>query len=150
MNNMSNKKPIRLSFLDVWSRVKDKTNIKNLVQLAEFTDTSQPTVSRKKKEDSFPVEWAFKIARAFDLNTDWIMTGEEPKRLGDSATTSDQESAPKGIIEEWIQEVREKEGNDGRIVMELALEVKEFREWYREKKGKPSEDEVNLSHQNVA
>ena len=81
---------------------------------------------------------------------EWIVTGEGPRQLSDSGTAPDQESTPRGIIEEWVQEVREKEGNDGRIIMELALEVKEFREWFREKKSKSGGAEVGLSHENVA
>ena len=78
------------------------------------------------------------------------MTGEGPKRIAESATTPDQEENTKGIIEEWVQEVREKEGNDGRIVMELALQVQEFREWYKEKKSKSSGVEIGSPHENVA
>ncbi len=71
-------------------------------------------------------------------------------RLSDTATSSDQGRAPKGIVEEWIQEVREKEGNDGRIVVELTLQVPEFREWYKEKKSKSGGAEVVSPHENVA
>ena len=71
-------------------------------------------------------------------------------RLGNTATQPNQEETPKGIIEEWVQEVRETEGHDGRIVMELSLQVQEFREWYKEKKSKYGGAEVGLPHENVA
>ena len=78
------------------------------------------------------------------------MTGEGPKRLEDNTTAPDREETTKGIIEEWVKYVREKEGNDGRIVMELSLQVQEFREWYKEKKSKSGGAETGLPHENVA
>lgn len=55
--------------------------------IAEFVGISHQYVSKKKKEDHFPVEWAFKIARKYRLLTEWIMTGEGPKRLEDGNYT---------------------------------------------------------------
>lgn len=79
------------------------------------------------------------------------MTGEGPKRLGESVTAPDQEGSQKGIIEEWVQDVREKESHDGRIVMELSLQVSEFREWYKEKKSKATDlAESGQCRQNIA
>ena len=139
-----------MKFLDVWDRIKKETPLKSFNELAALVETSQPNISRQKKEGVFPPGWAYAVGKQYGLLTEWIMTGEGPRRLSDSPITPDQESAPRGIIEEWVQEVREKEGNDGRIVMELALEVKEFREWFREKKSKSGGAEVGLSHENVA
>jgi len=90
----------------------------------------------------------FLFQEGFSL--EWIMTGKGPKRLGESITAPDQERTQRGIIEEWVQNVREKEGHDGRVVMELSLQVQEFREWYREKKSKSSGAEVGPPHENVA
>lgn len=90
----------------------------------------------------------FLFQEGFSL--EWIMTGEGPKRSGEKVTTPDQEDLQKGIIEEWVQDVKKKEGHDGRIVMELSLQVQEFREWYREKKSKSGGAEVVLPHENVA
>jgi len=84
------------------------------------------------------------------FSLEWIMTGEGPKRLGENVIVSDQESSQKGIIEEWVQDVREKEGHDGRLVMELSLQVPEFREWYKEKKNKSGKIEAGSPHENVA
>ncbi len=76
------------------------------------------------------------------ISLSWIMTGEGPKRLNEAAKTAGSTPAKWGIIEEWLQDVRMKEGGDGRIVMELSIQVKEFREWYQEKKrqGEIEED----------
>lgn len=78
------------------------------------------------------------------------MTGEGPRRSGDTRIPPDQGEQNTGIIEEWVQEVRKKEGNDGRIVMELSLQVPEFREWYKEKKSKSGGAEIGSPHENVA
>ncbi len=71
-------------------------------------------------------------------------------RLGKIAPLVDQNEVSKGIIEEWVQDVREQEGHDGRIVMELSLQVPEFQKWYREKKSKSDGAEVGSAHENVA
>lgn len=125
-----------MKFSDVFQRIQETTTIKNMVQLAEIVGCTQQNVSVKKKEGVFPADWAFKVGQSYKLSTDWIMTGEGPKRLGEGLMVDDKEAQPKGIIEEWIQEVREKEGNDGRIVMELSLQVEEFRTWFQEHKSK--------------
>jgi hypothetical protein len=138
------------SFFDIWTRITGETPIKNFTQLADVVESSKQSVSRKKNEKEFPVDWAFKVSQKFNINTDWIMTGEGPKRLEDNTTAPDREETTKGIIEEWVKYVREKEGNDGRIVMELSLQVQEFREWYKEKKSKSGGAETGLPHENVA
>lgn len=92
----------------------------------------------------------YAAAKKYGLPTEWIMTGEGPKRLGDTPAQPGQEEKNTGIIEEWVQEVRKKGGNDGRIVMELSLQVPEFREWHKEKKSKSGKTEVGPFHEGVA
>lgn len=147
---MQEKNTIVDVFLLVWERIKIETPIKNLTKLAETIGTTQQNVSRQKKEGTFPPGWAYAVEKQYGLLTGWIMTGEGPKRLDDDTTAPDQKETPRGIIEEWVQNVREKEGNDGRIVMELALQVQEFREWYKEKKNKQDGAEVDPPQENVA
>lgn len=85
-----------------------------------------------------------------DVSLSWLVSGEGPKKLGDATPSPHQEILQPGIIEEWARDVREKEGHDGRIVMELSLQVPEFREWYKEKKSKFGGTEVGPAHENVA
>lgn len=85
-----------------------------------------------------------------NISLSWLLTGNDQMKTNNNNTAPDPEAIPKGIIEEWVKDVREKEGNDGRIVMELSLQVQEFREWYKEKKSKSNEVEVSLPHKNVA
>ena len=148
---MSNKKTTNDSFFDkIWERVKSETQVKSMLSLARTAGTTQQNVSKKKKEKKFPVEWAYKVAQQYGLLTEWIMTGEGPKRLGEATPPRDQQEKNTGIIEEWVQDVREKEGHDGRIVMELSLQVPEFREWYKEKKSKSDGATVGSAQENVA
>jgi len=84
------------------------------------------------------------------FSLEWLMTGQGQMRLGEAAPLVDQNEVPKGIIEEWVQDVRKKEGHDGRIVMELSLQVPEFREWYKDKKSKSGGAAVGSAQENVA
>ena len=89
-----------------------------------------------------------------NISLSWLITGQGPQKINvveeppnGSATNT---TAKGGIIEEWIQDVREKEGGDGRIVMELSVQVKEFREWYREKKRQDEIEEDTTPSKMVA
>lgn len=136
-------------FLDVWERIKTETPIKNLTRLAETVGTTQQNVSRQKKEGSFPPGWAYAVGRKYGLLTEWIMTGTGPKQLQDAADGKDQD-AHRGIIEEWVQSVREKEGNDGRLVLELSLQMPEFKAWFKEKKSAIARNKDNMPQQKIA
>jgi len=86
-----------------------------------------------------------------NISLSWLATGNGPMSADNNTTTApDLDEIPRGIIEEWLHEVRKKEGNDGRIVMELSIQVPEFREWYKEKKSKSGGAEVGPPHENVA
>lgn len=68
-------------FIEIFNRIKNETDIKTLTLLAKFLGTTQPYISKKKKDNEFSANWAFKIAQKYSLSTDWILTGEGPKRL---------------------------------------------------------------------
>lgn len=143
---MSNKKNERVSFLDIWGRVKESTDLKTLVQLAEFTETSHPTVSRKKKENSFPVDWAFKIASQYGLNTDWIMTGEGAKRPGEDSKP--QEEVFGGSLAEWLKERCQENPNFYReFMVDCAAFFPEYAEWLKKRKAGIEGD---IPHQKIA
>lgn len=85
-----------------------------------------------------------------NISLSWLVTGEEPMRLGEATAPQEQQEKSTGLIEEWVQEVRTRDGNDGRIVMELSLQVPEFRDWYKEKKRKSGGTEAGSAQENVA
>lgn len=83
-------------------------------------------------------------------NVHWVVTGDGDKYKNEKKEPGTNTLCLKGIIEEWIQNVREKEGNTDRIVMELALQVPEFRQWYQEKKNKTALAKDDLTREKVA
>ncbi len=48
--------------------------------LANVVGVAQSTVSKKKKNNIFPEEWAYRVSKKYNLPTEWILTGEEIKR----------------------------------------------------------------------
>ncbi len=65
----------------VWERVKFSTNIKNQTDLANIVGIRQSSVSDRKKSGIWPIEWAYKIGKEYNLCTEWILTGEGPKKI---------------------------------------------------------------------
>lgn len=125
-------------FFTVWSRIVAETSIRTLIHLAEVVETSHPTVSRKKKENSFPVEWAFKIARTFALNTDWLMTGEGPKHWREGGGL--QEEVFQGSLAEWIREQCLAKPDFYREFMaDCAALFPRYAEWLRNRKAREEE-----------
>ena len=66
----------KMGFRDRWNRVRQVTRLKKQSQLAEFLGVSSSNTSQAKLKDRFPLQWAFKIGQAFNISTDWIMTGK--------------------------------------------------------------------------
>ena len=123
-----------MSFIEPWERIKSRTGLKKLKDLAEFIGVTPAFASKRKSEKIFPVEWAFLIAQKYNLSTDWIMTGEYPKNIkidfiqdldtwliGYSKNEPFRKSWFKGMIydsfpafKEWHERKEGKEsGNDG-------------------------------------
>jgi len=96
-----------MDFLSIWDRIKRSTDLKTLTGLASFVGTTQQHVSRKKKEDFFPADWAFKVAQKYGLNTDWIMTGKGFMGPGESEPDFRNELLYE--VDRWLSEVVEKE-----------------------------------------
>ena len=69
-----------LEFSVCWPRILESTNISNLSELADLVDVSQPTVSRNKKKNTFPRNWAIIIGYKSNIHPEWIMTGKGPIR----------------------------------------------------------------------
>lgn len=51
------------------------------MELAEFLDIQQSTVSDAKKRGAIPAEWLVKLLHAKHINPDWILTGEGTRYL---------------------------------------------------------------------
>jgi len=98
-----------MDFLSVWERVKEKTKMVKLTQLADFVGVSQQFVSKKKKENSFPIEWAFKIAQQYNLSTDWLLTGKTPDQIVNFKKSNDYNFQILKELDTWLTELVVKE-----------------------------------------
>lgn len=127
---MSRKNNLELNFEDIFDRIKRSTGIKNSVQLAEIIEVTQPAVSKYKKKNIFPLDWAFLIAEKYNLSLIWLMRGEEkqkgeiiPKKRANHLLDE---------IEEWLEREKQREP---KILDWFEVEFKEnfpkFAEWKR-------------------
>lgn len=122
-------------FSSVWLRIQSETGINKITQLAEIIGTSQSNVSKKKKEDVFPPEWAYVVARKYNLLTEWLMTGEGPRRLSEAnRVNSKEEEIFRGDLRDWLAE-RIREDPDFMIgfTARCAVYFPEFAEWLKKK-----------------
>lgn len=119
-------------FDKIFDRVKKETNIKSISELADFLGTSQPYVSRRKSKDDFSVKWAYQIAIAYGLSTEWIMTGNGPKKLAGKVPLGNKYLL---LLEEWLNEIA---NEDPRKEYWFQCTIEEafpsFKEWAQRKK----------------
>jgi len=64
---------MKSKFEDAWKRVKKLTGWTKKGELASFLGITNQSVSGAIKRGNFPLDWAYRIANAYDSNTDWIM-----------------------------------------------------------------------------
>ncbi len=150
-----NKKSITDNFDAIWQRISFETGIKSLRQLAVIIDKKQPTISAAKAKGDFPPGWAYLVGIKYGLLTEWIMTGEGPKRLseggemnplltGEERTRSmvQLEDEPKGgrkfdiinEVEEWLgEEVRRNPKKEIWFEVEMQESFSSFKEWKRKR-----------------
>lgn len=127
-------------FSEVFARIAQKTNIKNLTELAAAIERSQPTISEAKKKGKFPAEWAFKIELKYGISTRWIMTGKETL-LTNKTLPTEQFLLD---LETWAREIS---GQNNLAWLEKQLEecLPTFKMWRERKKA-----EENNQNQQVA
>ena len=123
-----------MSFAEAWERIKNSTPLKTLNDLAGLIQTSQPNVSRRKKEKNFPAEWAYAVGKKYGIFTEWIMTGEGPKNLSDFQ--QEKEDFLTGYIAEWIKEQTGKDPDfNQNFQTDCALAFPDFAEWLKKRKA---------------
>ncbi len=131
-------------FLEIWERVKTNTDLTTFTQLAELVKTTHQYVSRKKKNGEFPAGWAFKIAQKYSLSTDWIMTGEGPKRL----EAQGRNLAFYEELEQWAKETGQS-NNIQWMRNQIESLFPMFKKW-RKKKSESPDSEDDEPRLNVA
>ncbi|WP_446008562.1 helix-turn-helix domain-containing protein [Candidatus Electrothrix sp.] len=81
MSTRKNIKKYKNNFTAAWERIKEETNISNFNGLSEIVGKTQPSISARKKAGDFPIEWAYLVAKEYNLSTEWILTGKGLKCL---------------------------------------------------------------------
>ncbi len=126
-----------MSFQEKWERIKKETNIKNFTELAKVTETTHQYVSRKKKADDFPIKWAYLVAKKYGLSTEWILTGQGPKRLDQQLTRANYESEFLKLVDEWLSELTKKEPRRAEwFRYQFEDSFPGFKEWLRQREAK--------------
>ena len=131
---MSTNKFVKTDFIKAWERIKNSSGLNTLSQLAEIVGKTQQNISAAKKRGEFPVEWAFKVGRKYGILTEWILTGEGPKQIG-------QAQGFFALIEEWATETGE--GNTKWFENQFKAAFPQFVTWEKEKKEEDDETYQN-------
>ena len=128
---------IKNRFEEIWGRIKKETSSKNLTELAEVTGVTQSALSKAKGRNDFSASWAYAVGKKFDLLTEWIMTGEGPKRLED--TPQNRRFDMLNEFEEWLsEEVRRNPERKIWFEIHLLDSFQTFAEWKRKRDEKES------------
>jgi hypothetical protein len=127
-----------MDFSSVWNRIKEETSIKNVTQLAGIVGKTQPNVSKKKAQGKeFPIEWAYLVAKKYNLSTDWILTGEGDKHVEGKAVPENQYII---MLEDWLNELK---AEDPRKEYWFQCQIEEtfpgFKEWLEQKEAEKKE-----------
>lgn len=94
-----------MPFLPIWERICSETEMSKLKDLAELLGVTGQFISKKKREDIFPVEWAFKVAQSKNLLTEWIMTGKGPRRIENFKNQTESDFPILNTIDVWLKEI---------------------------------------------
>ncbi|MCI5157110.1 MAG: hypothetical protein D3906_01475 [Candidatus Electrothrix sp. AUS1_2] len=117
----------------IWKRIQKECDIKNLSQLADLIDTSQPNVSKKKKTGIFPPEWAYALGQKCKISTEWIMTGEGEKYLAGERKKTECEFL--GTVDKWISELKKEDPkNEAWFEIQFKKLFPEFNKWLQQKR----------------
>lgn len=149
------------AFQDSFDRIKGETDIKKFTQLAEFIGVSQPAISKAKKRNVFPPEWAIAIEQKYGLLTRWILTGEGPMRHNQKETSwatpspatppTANTDLPTFILElnTWAREISEPPGNLRWLEKQLETCLPTWKTW-REAKDEEAKKTTTLPTDKVA
>lgn len=113
--------------------------MKKISDFAFFINTAPQYLYRKKSKKEFSVEWAYKVGREYNLLTEWIMTGEEPKRLSDLETQYKNNMLHD--VERWLSGLIEKEPFRKEWFVGTFLDTfPTFARWKKRPEGEESKD----------
>lgn len=127
------------NFEEIWARIKGETDLKSLQNLGDLIQRTQPTISGAKAKNEFPPGWAYQVGRKYGLLTEWIMTGEGPKRIneieGDEFFSE---------LQIWAKEMSGSE-NINWLKNQIISHFPGFKEWKKRKEESEEERSDSLS-----
>jgi hypothetical protein len=144
---MSSKNNIAIpifNFDQVWKRVKQETDINTQTELAKAVGVKQASVSGRKANNVWPEEWAVRIALKYSLLTEWLLTGNGPKRLEETQRKAKYEFQILNDLENWLNELvigepYRKEWFRGAIEDSFPM----FREWKKRREKEESASDID-------
>lgn len=124
----------KMIFSKVWERIRKEAGIKNISQLAQIVGKTHQTISAKKAQGKeFPIEWAYLVAKKYNLSTDWILTGEGDKHV-EGKTGPENKFILR--LEAWLNELK---AGDPRKEYWFQCEIErtfpEFKEWEEQRQA---------------
>jgi len=125
-----------LNFSEIWNRISCETDIKNYSQLAQLIGISQQSVSSAKRKNRFPINWAYNVAKKYNLLTEWILTGKGPKSLDDLRRKAYHNSLAVEI-DRWIDFMKERNMKEVTwFEIDFLKRYPEFKEWQQKYNSK--------------
>lgn len=70
-----------VKFDEIFDRMKQATNARTQVELADMLNIRQSSISDAKRRSSVPSDWYMKLFEQFGLNPDWLKHGRGPMYL---------------------------------------------------------------------
>ena len=133
------------SFDEIWERIRRETNLKTLADLGEVIDKKQQTISYSKSKNEFSPAWAYAVGKKYGLLTEWIMTGEGPKRINEKRGNKKFDILDDA--EEWLAEqVRINPDRKAWLELHFLDSFPGLREW-REKRDAALTEGTNFKKQ---
>jgi len=111
-------------------RLREARKILGITQIeaAGFAEVSVQSWREYEAGRSEPKVCAIAFLVERKISSEWLFFGQ-----GEILA---QRNQPVGLLEEWLQHVREHEGHDGRVVAFMMRDNAEFRSWLEEKEKK--------------
>lgn len=119
--------------------------MKTLADLGQVIDKKQQTISYSKSKNEFSPAWAYIVGKKYGLLTEWIMTGEGPKRL--SEIKDNRKFDILSDAEEWLgEQVRKNPDRKAWFELHLLDSFPGLKEW-RENRDKTSNEDKGFKKQ---
>ncbi|MDL2285372.1 helix-turn-helix domain-containing protein [Desulfovibrio sp. OttesenSCG-928-F07] len=111
-------------FNEIYKRIKQATNTRTQVELAEVLDIRQSSISDAKRRNSVPAEWYMKLFETFGLNPDWLKKGSGPMLLRSNekyAPVAEAETVASNHFYESVAQYNEPEAKNAVVSVYSAL-----------------------------